>query len=156
MIIIKSRREYLEIKIMAVENRKAYFEYNILEKYTAGIVLVGSEIKSIRENNTNISDAYCILIDGEMFVRNMYVAPYEKANVPHEVRRDRKLLLTKQELKRIGNKMIDKGLTIVPLKLDINQLIKIEIGIGKGKKLYDKRESLKNKDIKRELDRANK
>lgn len=140
---------------MAVENRKAYFEYTILEKYTAGITLVGSEIKSIRDSNTNIADAYCILIDGEMFVRNMYVAPYDKANVPHEVRRDRKLLLTKQELKRIGNKMIDKGLAIIPLKLTIDRLIKIEIGIGKGKKLYDKRESLKSKDLKREMDRTN-
>jgi SsrA-binding protein len=138
-----------------VENRKAYFEYNILEKYTTGMVLIGSEIKSIRDGNTNISDAYCILIDGEMFVRNMYVAPYDKAQTPHEPRRDRKLLLTKQELKRIGNKMIDKGLTIVPLKLEIDKLIKMEIGIGKGKKLFDKRESIKNKDIKRDLERNN-
>ena len=138
-----------------IENKKAYFEYSILEKFNAGIVLVGSEIKSIRDAKTNISDAYCVLINGEMFVRNMYVAPYEKAQTPHETRRDRKLLLTKQELKRISNKMIDKGLTIIPLKLDINQLIKIEIGIGKGKKLYDKRESLKKKDLERESQRNN-
>ena len=138
-----------------IENKKAYFEYSILEKYNAGIVLVGSEIKSIRDVKTNISDAYCVLINGEMFVRNMYVAPYEKAQTPHEPRRDRKLLLTKQELKRIGNKMIDKGLTIIPLKLTIDKLIKIEIGIGKGKKLYDKRESLKKKDLDRESQRNN-
>lgn len=138
-----------------IENKKAYFEYNILEKYNAGMVLVGSEIKSIRDVKTNISDAYCVLINGEMFIRNMYVAPYEKAQTPHEPRRDRKLLLTKQELKRIGNKMIDKGLAIIPLKLTIDRLIKIEIGIGKGKKLYDKRESLKKKDLDRESQRNN-
>jgi SsrA-binding protein len=136
-----------------IENRKARFEYNILEEYKAGLVLVGSEIKSIREGKTNIADAYCVLINGELFIRNMHVDPYERAQTPHAPRRDRKLLLTKQELKRIGNKMIDKGLAIIPLRLEIDKLIKLQIGIGKGKKLYDKRQTIKDRDINRDLAR---
>jgi SsrA-binding protein len=136
-----------------VENRKAKFEYNILEEYKAGIVLVGSEIKSIRDHKTSIAEAYCVLIDGELFIRNMHVDPFEKASTPHEVRRDRKLLLNKQELKRIGNKMIDKGLTIIPLRVEIDGLIKIQIAIAKGKKLYDKRETIKERDNTRESQR---
>ena len=138
-----------------VENRKARHEYTILDEYRAGIVLVGSEIKSIREGKTNIADAYCVLINNELFIRNMHVDPYEKAQTPHAVRRDRKLLLTKQELKKISNRMIDKGLAIIPLKLEIDTLIKLQIGIGKGKKLYDKRQTIKDRDVKRDLNRNN-
>lgn len=139
---------------MTIENRKARHEYDILEEYKAGLVLVGSEIKSLRDSKANIADAYCVLVNGEMFIRNMHVDPYEKAQTPHEPRRDRKLLLTKKELKKIGNKMIDKGLAIIPLRLEINDLIKVQIGIGKGKKLYDKRQSIKDRDIKRDVERS--
>lgn len=136
-----------------IENRKARFEYNILENYTAGIVLLGSEIKCIRDGKANITDAYCIFINGELFIRNMYVAPYDRAQKPHEPKRDRKLLLTKKELKKIDAKLIDKGLTIIPLKVHVNNLIKIEVGIGKGKKLFDKKQSIKERDIDRETKR---
>jgi len=136
-----------------IENRKARFEYAILEEYKAGIVLVGSEIKSIRAGKTSIAEAYCVLVNGELFVRNMHVDPYEKATVPHEVRRDRKLLLTKKELRKIEGKMIDKGLAIIPLRLEIDQLIKMQIAIGKGKKLYDKRQTIKDRESKREIAR---
>jgi SsrA-binding protein len=136
-----------------VENRRAKFEYTILDEYKAGIVLVGSEIKSIREGKTNIADSYCVLINGELFIRNMHVDPYDKAQTPHEVRRDRKLLLNKQELKKIDSMMIDKGLVIIALRLEIGKLIKVQIAIGKGKKLYDKRETIKNRDLNREQQR---
>lgn len=140
-----------------IKNRKATHEYSILENFTAGIVLLGSEIKSIREakGKTSIAEAYCLFIDGELFIRNMHIDPYEKALVPHLVRRDRKLLLTKKELKRISAKMIDVGLTIIPLNLNLDKLVKIHIGIAKGKKTRDKRNDKKEKDIKRELQRAN-
>jgi SsrA-binding protein len=138
-----------------IENRKARHEYTIIEEYKAGMVLIGSEIKSIRAGNTNISDAYCILVNGEMFIRNMHIDPYERAQVPHEPRRDRKLLLTKKELKRIGNKMIDKGLALIPLRLEVGDIIKLQIAIGKGKKLYDKRQTIKDRDISRDLARNN-
>lgn len=138
-----------------IENRKARHEYTIIEEFKAGMVLVGSEIKSIRDGNTNIADAYCILVNGEMFVRNMHVDPYERAQTPHEPRRDRKLLLTKKELKRITNKMIDKGLALIPLRLEVGDLIKMQIAIGKGKKLYDKRQTIKDRDISRDLARNN-
>jgi len=137
-----------------IENRKARHEYEILEEYKAGIVLVGSEIKSIRDAKTSIAEAYCLLIGGELFIRNMHVDPYEKAQTPHDVRRDRKLLLTKKELKKISNKMIDKGLAIIPLRLEVDKLIKVQIAIGKGKKLYDKRQTIKDRDVKRDLART--
>ena len=137
------------------ENRKARYEYTILEEFKAGIVLKGAEIKSIREGRTNIADSYCVLVDGELFIRNMSVEPYENAmaHQTYEPRRDRKLLLTKNELKKINNKMIDKGLAIIPLRLEINDLIKVQIAIGKGKKLYDKRQTIKDRDLKREMQR---
>lgn len=132
-----------------IENRKARFEYSTLEEYKAGIVLIGTEIKSIRDGKANISDAYCIIVNGELFIRNMYVAPFQLAQTPHETRRDRKLLLTKKELKKIGDKMIDKGLAIIPIRVEVNKLIKLQIIIGKGKKLFDKRNKIKENDIKR-------
>lgn len=138
-----------------IENRRAKFEYAILDEYKAGIVLIGTEIKSIREGNVNINNAYCVLVDGELFIRNMHIDHYEKALavVQPDVRRDRKLLLNKKELKKIESKMIDAGLAIIPLRLEINQLIKMQIAVGKGKKLYDKRETIKNRDINREIQR---
>lgn len=137
-----------------IENRKARHEYTILEEYKTGMVLVGSEVKSIRDGKASIAESYCVLINGELFIRNMNIEPYEKAQTPHEVRRDRKLLLKKQELKRIGNKMIDKGLAIVPLRIfEDGGIFKMQIAIGKGKKLYDKRQTIKDRDISRDLAR---
>ena len=136
-----------------IKNRKAHFEYSILEEYKAGIVLAGSEIKSIRDGKASIAEAYCLLIGSEMFIRNMHVDPYEKARLVTEPRRDRKLLLTKKELKKISNMMIDKGLAIIPIRLEVNDLIKLQIGIGKGKKLYDKRTTIKDREMKRDLER---
>lgn len=134
-------------------NRKARYEYFILEEYTAGIILVGSEIKSIREGNASIDEAYCLLVDGELFIRNMYVKPYEYARDNHEPRRDRKLLLKKKEIRKIQRTLID-GLTIIPLSTSfVHGRLKMTVGIAKGKKLYDKRETIKKRDNDRELQR---
>ena len=131
-------------------NKKARFEYHILEEYTAGVVLLGSEVKSLRLGNASVEEAYCIFVDGEIFIRNMHIDPYLQAPQQHEPRRDRKLLLKKIEIQRISDKMIDKSLTLVPLAVHIDGLIKIKFGIGKGKKLYDKRQTIKDRDIARE------
>jgi SsrA-binding protein len=136
-----------------IENRKARFEYELLDEYKTGIVLSGSEIKSIRDGKASIAEAYCLLVDGEMFIRNMHVDPYDKARDGHEPRRDRKLLLTKKELKKISAKMIDKGLAIIPLRLEIDELVKVQIAVSKGKKLYDKRQTIKDRDVTREMQR---
>ena len=139
-----------------IKNKKAKFEYELLEKFTAGMKLLGTEIKSIRDNKASIAEAYCAFQQGELFVKNLYIAPYEPAGGQgHEERRDRKLLLNKQELSKLRKKMKDQGMTIVPTLLFISDsgYAKLNIAIAKGKKLYDKRESLKQKDIKREIDR---
>src|ERR1017187_7830639 len=132
-------------------NRKAHFNYIILEEYKAGMVLFGPEVKSIRAGNASIDEAYCILMDGELYIRNMYIQAYDNALDNSEPRRDRKLLLNKKELRKIKDTLIDKGLTIIPLHTLEKGLIKMVIGIAKGKKLFDKRQSLKDKDNKREL-----
>ncbi len=140
-----------------IKNKKASFKYFLLENFTAGIQLTGTEIKSLREGKANIVDAYCIFINNELFVKNMHISEYKfGTHYNHEPKRDRKLLLTKRELKRIANKTTEKGLTIVPVRVFINEkgLAKIEISIAKGKKLYDKRETLKKKDIKKEIERG--
>ncbi|OFX78127.1 MAG: SsrA-binding protein [Bacteroidetes bacterium GWE2_29_8] len=139
-----------------IKNKRAGFDYYLLDKYTAGIVLTGTEIKSIRLGKANLSDSYCYFKDNELWVRNLHIAEYTYGTYNnHEPKRERKLLLQKKELKKIINKLKDKGLTIVPLLLFINEkgLAKIEISIAKGKKLYDKRETLKEKDTKREMER---
>lgn len=139
-----------------IKNKRAYFEYFISDVLSAGIVLTGTEIKSIRNGKANITDAYCLFIDDELFVRNMYIAEYTYSSYnAHEPRRDRKLLLTKKELRKYHNKVKDKGVTIIPLRLYINEkgLAKLEIGLAKGKKLYDKRASIKEKDVKRDMER---
>lgn len=119
--------------------------------------LTGAEIKSIRAKQTNISDAYCILIDGELWVKNFHISPYEEASYNNlDPKRDRKLLLTKKELNKIAGKLKDKGLTVVPIKLFISEsgFAKLEIAIAKGKKIYDKREDIKGRDAKRSMNRA--
>jgi len=139
-----------------IKNKKAGFEYFLLEKYNAGIQLMGTEIKSIRLGQANIIDAYCVFVNNELFVKNMNITEYEYGtHYNHEPKRDRKLLLSKRELKKLNNKLKDQGLTIVPTLLFINEkgFAKLEIALAKGKKLYDKRETLKEKDTKREMDR---
>jgi SsrA-binding protein len=140
-----------------IKNKKARFEYHLEETFTAGMVLTGTEIKSIRNNKASILESYCIYENGEVWIRNMYINDYENSSFyHHKPRGDRKLLLNKKEIKKIEKWMKDKGNTIVPLKIFINDKgwAKIEIACAKGKKLYDKREDLKAKDDKRAMDRA--
>ena len=139
-----------------IKNKKAKFEFEFMENFTAGIQLFGTEIKSIRNNKASIAESYGIMIKNELFIRNMYVSDYENSgHFNHDSKRDRKLLLNKIELNKINKKLKNKGLTIVPTKLFIgkNGWAKLNISIAKGKKIYDKREDLKTKDIKREIDR---
>lgn len=134
-------------------NRKAKFNYNILEEYRAGIVLTGSEVKSIKANEMSVDESYCLFINGELYIRGMYVKPYEKSREKIEPTRDRKLLLRKSELRKIESALTDKGLTLIPVAITNKGLIKVIIGIGRGKKDYDKRNSIKERESKRELAR---
>ncbi|QCK16092.1 SsrA-binding protein SmpB [Mangrovivirga cuniculi] len=139
-----------------IKNRKASYEYEWLEKYTAGLVLKGTEIKSIRMGKVNLQEAYCTFHKGELWVRSMHISPYEQGSFyNHEAKADRKLLLNKRELEKLKGKMEEKGLAIIPTKLFINDrgFAKLNIALAKGKKLHDKRESIKEKDMKRELQR---
>ncbi len=141
---------------MDISNRKAYFEYSILQKYTAGIVLTGTEIKSIREGKASFNDSYCLLFNGELFLRSLHIAEYKQGSIyNHNPTRERKLLLRKAEIKKLESKMKEKGYTIVPLKIFIasNGYAKVEIGLAKGKKLHDKRESIKERETTREIKR---
>jgi len=139
------------------KNKKAYFEYQILEKHMAGIQLKGSEVKSIRASKVSIAEAYCFITNGEMFIKGMHVTEYKQGGTHnnHEPIRDRKLLLKKKEIIKLHELVSQKGLTIVPLEIILSNtgFIKLEIGLAKGKNLYDKRNSIKEKDIKRELER---
>jgi SsrA-binding protein len=137
-----------------IKNRKARYEYEFIDTYEAGLVLKGSEIKSIREGKASLPEAYCFIERGEMFIQNMNISPYKEGTYAnHEPARKRKLLLHKKEIDRLKAKTEEKGLTIVPVKLYINSrgFAKLKIALAKGKKLHDKRESLKKKDINREL-----
>lgn len=139
-----------------IKNRRATFDYEIGDKFTAGIVLTGTEIKSIREGKASLADTYVYIENGEAWVKNMYVAQYSYGSYNnHTERRDRKLLLTKKELRRLAKMQEDVGFTIVPLRLFIsdNGYAKLVIGIGRGKKAYDKRQSIRERDDKRQLDR---
>lgn len=143
---------------MEIVNRKARHEYNILENYTAGIVLQGSEVKSIKAGKANIGDAYCVITNGEVWLKNSHVSKYDSDKFTnHEEKRDRKLLLNKKEIRKLASDVQNPGYTIIPLKMFIMKgKIKVEIGLCKGKKDYDKRESIKERDSKRELDRIKK
>ncbi|MEO8148457.1 MAG: SsrA-binding protein SmpB [Bacteroidia bacterium] len=146
-----------EKQTILVSNRKASFEYYFLGSYEAGLQLTGTEIKSVRSGEANLGDAFCIFIDGELFVKNMHISPYKEGTYSnHEPKRERKLLLNKSELKKLQARIKEKGITIVPLKIYLNEnsYAKLEIALAKGKKTYDKRESLKQKDDKREMDRS--
>lgn len=141
-------------KNIYIKNRPATFEYAIEDKLTAGIMLLGSEIKSIRAGRVSFADSYCLFMDGELFVKNLNIAEYSNAGYAgHLPTRERKLLLNRKEIKKWQAKIKEKGMTIVPLAIFINEkgLAKIEIGLGKGKKLYDKRQSIKEKDLKRAI-----
>lgn len=140
-----------------IRNRQASFEYAFLDTYVAGIMLTGTEVKSIRAGKAQIADAFCSFKGDELYIHNMQVSPYEQGsynNVPDK--RSRKLLLNRTELRKLKNGLKDKGLTIVPVKLFFNarNLAKLEIALAKGKKLHDKRESIKARDTDRELRRA--
>jgi SsrA-binding protein len=140
---------------MSINNRKAYHEYFILEEYVAGIQLVGSEVKSLRDNNANINDSYVFVSNNEVFVKGMYIAKYtESSYMNHDEVHDRKLLLTKKQIRDIQKELKVNGITIVPLSIfTVNGRYKLKIGLAKGKKLYDKKASTKEKDIRRETDR---
>lgn len=140
---------------MEINNRKAYHDYFILEEYEAGIVLTGTEIKSIRENGANIKDSYAIIKNGEAFLLNMHISHYNHGNIfNHEETRTRKLLLNKKEISKMRDAVSLNGNTLIPLKAYFKYgNLKILIGICKGKKNYDKRETIKERDIKREIDR---
>lgn len=143
-------------KTISIKNRKAEFEYFLLSKYTAGMVLTGTEIKSVRAGKANLSDSYCLFINGELWVRHIHISEYfEGSYNNHEPKRDRKLLLQKKEIRKIQSKLNDKGTTIIPVLLWINDkgYAKLDIALAKGKKLYDKRESIKEKDNRREMQR---
>ena len=140
-------------------NRKAKYEYHFLSKYEAGIMLQGSEIKSVRSGHVNLSDAYCFFKNGELYIKNMYIKEYENAtHQSHETRQDRKLLLHKRELKKLERRVKEKGFSIVPYRVYFSErnFVKLEIALAQGKKAYDKRETIKAKDSKRDLDRMKK
>lgn len=143
-------------KIINIKNKKASFEFEFIDKYVAGIQLKGTEIKSIREGKVSLTEAYCYFRRGELFIKQMHIAPYSMAaSYNHDAVRERKLLLNKQELDKIEGKFSEKGLSIIPVRVFINDkgLAKMEIALARGKKLHDKRESIKAKDTKRELER---
>jgi SsrA-binding protein len=140
-----------------IKNKRARFEYHLEETFTAGMVLTGTEIKSIRSNKASILESFCIYDKGEVWIRNMFINEYVNSSFyHHKPKGDRKLLLNKREINKIEKWMKDKGNTIVPLKIFINEKgwAKIEIACAKGKKLYDKREDLKSKDDQRDMERA--
>ena len=141
---------------ISIKNRKATFEYELVERFVAGMMLVGTEIKSIRNGKVNLTDAFCQVIRGELYVINLHIAEYEMGNINnHIAKRDRKLLLNKKEIQKLEKKTKESGFTIIPVKLFVNAkgLAKLEIALARGKKTYDKRESLKEKDAKRDIDR---
>ena len=140
-------------------NRKAKFEYHFHSTYEAGIMLQGSEVKSVRSGHVSLSDAYCLFSGNELFIKSLYIREYDNAGYAnHESRRDRKLLLKKQELKKLLRRVKEKGFSIIPYRVYFSDrnFVKVEIALAQGKKSYDKRESIKEKDNKRNLDRLKK
>ena len=139
-----------------IENRRVKFDYQFLEKLVAGMVLTGTEIKSIREGKAALVDSYCYFRNGELYIKNLNITPYsEGTHYNHEPNRERKLLLTKAEIRRLDKKLKDQGLTIIPVKLFISEsgYAKLEIALAKGKKEFDKRESIKKRDTEKEIAR---
>lgn len=139
-----------------IKNKQAHFQYELIDKFVAGIVLKGTEIKSIREGKVNLQDGYCYMNNGELFAKGINISPYEQGtHYNHEAARERKLLIKRSELRKLDGKVEEKGFTLVPIRLFINErgLAKLEIALARGKKLHDKRESIKDRDVKRELAR---
>ena len=140
-----------------IKNKRAYFDYHILESFVAGIALLGTEIKSIRQGKANMTDAFCMFIGNNLYVRNLHISEYSHSSFRlHDIKRDRALLLHKEELKKLKVKGEEKGFTIVPLRIFTNErgYAKIEIALAQGKKEFDKRDSIKEREGKREMDRA--
>ena len=141
---------------MEIKNRSAFHEYFFDNKYVAGIILTGTEVKSLREGKASFNDSYCIIHKGEMWLKSLHIAEYSHGTVNnHDPIRDRKLLLQKREINKIEAKLKEKGYTLIPLLIFFNEknLVKVEIGLGKGKKLHDKRETIKKRDVEREMKR---
>ena len=141
---------------MEIINRKARHEYHMLQKYEAGLVLGGTEVKSIRQGKANMSDAWCVFENGELYIKNLHIAEYDHAGyTQHVAKATRKLLLHKSELKKLEKRATEKGLTIIPYRIYFSERghVKCEIWLAQGKKAFDKRESIKEKDLKREMDR---
>lgn len=139
-----------------IKNRSAYYEYFIDDKYTAGIMLTGTEVKSLRGGRAGFNDSYCVINKGELYLKSFHIAEYSHGTVNnHEPLRERKLLLQKKEIKKIEAKLKEKGYTLIPLRVFFSEknLAKVELGLGKGKKLHDKRETIKQRDVDKELKR---
>ena len=143
------------VKVIA-RNKKAWHNYSIIDKYEAGIELFGTEVKSIRQGSVNFKDSFCTVKDGELFVHGMHISPYEKGNIfNRDPMRSRRLLMHKREIRHLYDKVRLDGMAIVPLSIYLkDSLVKVEIGLAKGKKLYDKRDSMAKRDMGREMDRA--
>jgi SsrA-binding protein len=153
-IKMKKKKKNKDIELV---NKKGFFNYNIIDKYEAGVVLVGSEIKSIRDMKVSFSDSYCLFLsETELYVRNLHIDLYESTSYNgHEPKRDRKLLLTKKELRKLYKTVKIKGHTIIPLKIYIkNGFAKLQIGLASSKKQYDKKQNIKDKDLKKDLNRS--
>ena len=141
---------------MEIRNRNAYHEYHIEDKYSAGIVLAGTEVKSLREGKASFNDSYCLINKGEIWVKSLHIAEYSHGTSSnHDPLQDRKLLLHKKEIRKLEGKIKEKGFTLVPLRIFFNEkgIAKMEIGLGKGKRLYDKRETIRQRDTEREMKR---
>jgi SsrA-binding protein len=140
-----------------IKNKKAAFEFHFIETFTAGIVLTGTEVKSIRDGKANFSDSFCIIQNGEMWVKNLHIHEYKEGSYNnHEPKRQRKLLLNKKEIQKIQSRLREKGTTVIPVQLYFNErgYAKLDIAVARGKKLYDKRESIKEKDMRRQMERS--
>ena len=145
------------LKTIEIKNRQASFEYTFIDTFTAGMVLMGTEIKCIRQGKANLTDSYCLFFQGELFVRNMHISKYDEGtHFNHDPLRDRKLLLSKRELGKLQKELKNVGLTIIPTRLFIsdNGYAKLNFALAKGKKTFDKRDDIKEKDVKREMDRS--
>jgi SsrA-binding protein len=160
VILFRSRKIFMSKQRFSntinIRNRQAGYEYELLDKYVAGIVLTGTEIKSIREGKVNLQDGYCYFNNGEVFVKAVTISPYAQGtHYNHEATRERKLLLKRSEIKKLEARIEEKGLTLLPIRLFINDrgFAKMEIAVGRGKKIHDKRDNIKERDAKRELDR---
>lgn len=146
----------MDAKDVNIKNKRARFDYEITDTYTAGVVLTGTEIKSVRQGKASLADTFCYVANGEVWLKNMHIAEYSYGSYNnHEVRRDRKLLLQRKEIRKLEKDGKEAGFTIVPLRMFINErgLAKVQIGLGRGKKEYDKRQSIKEREDKRSIQR---